>query len=373
MDAKALRFLRDLSESFGPTGFEREVARIVQKYVTSFAGKVTADKLGSVIFTKKGKSDGPRVLLAGHMDEVGFIITSIDDSGFFRFAALGGWYDQMLLGQRVRVRAKNGKTVPGVIAGKPPHLLPPEKRKEVVQMENMFIDVGCSNKDEAEALGIRLGAPVVPDSAFSTQKKNIYKKGKKKGRDTLVIGKGFDDRIGVLVACEVMRSLATKNTRHPNTVIGAATTQEEVGLRGARTVSYVVEPDVAIVLEVDIAGDVPGIEKHEAPARLGDGPSIIAYDRSMIPNEELLNLVVDTAEKKKIPYQVSAVPSGGTDGGAIHLGRAGCPTIVIGVPTRHIHSHVGVASVSDIDRCISLVTEVVKRLDAKKVASLTKL
>lgn len=373
MDTKALNLLGELSESFGPAGFERETARLVKKYVGRFTGKVTADKLGSVIFEKKGKSDSPRVLLAGHMDEVGFLITYVDDSGFLRFTTLGGWSDQVLLGQRVKVRIKEGKTAPGIIAARPPHLTPPEKRKELITVGNMFIDVGCSNKEEVDAMGITVGAPVIPDSAFSTQRKAVYEKGKQKGKDTLVIGKGFDDRIGVVVVAEVVRTLKVKNIRHPNTVIGAATTQEEVGLRGARTVAHVVAPDVAIVLEVDIAGDVPGIEKHEAPARMGSGPAILAYDRSMIPNEGLLELVVDTAKKKKIPYQMSAVPCGGTDGGQIHISNGGCPTVVIGVPTRHIHSHVGVASTKDIDHCVNLVVEVVKRLDAKTVASFTAL
>ncbi len=373
MDAKTMKFMSQVSECFGPVGFERDAARIVKKYASPFADEVLTDKLGSVIFRKKGVSAEPKILLAGHMDEVGFLVTFVEESGYLKFTTLGGWFDQVLLGQRVLVRSEKGRLVPGVIAAKPPHLLPPEARREVVRAENMFIDVGCSNKHEAESLGIRTGCPVVPDSSFSTQEKQVYKDGKKKGRDTLLVGKGFDDRIGVLIACETIRKLKAKKTRHPNTVYAAATTQEEVGLRGARTVANVVEPDAAIVLETDIAGDVPGIERHEAPARMGEGPSVLTYDRSMIPNEGLLNLVIDTAKKKKIPYQLAAVKAGGTDGGQIHLSNKGCPTVVIGVPTRHIHSHVGLASATDIDRCIDLTVEVVKRLDARMVTSFTRI
>ncbi len=373
MEKKAVKFLADLSESFGPVGFERETARLVKRYVGTFSDSVMVDKLGSVIFSKTGRSKSPKVLLAAHMDEVGFMITSVDDSGFLRFATLGGWFEQTLLGQRVKVRVKGGKTVLGVIASRPVHLMSPEKRREVVKVEQMFIDVGCSNKEEAEALGIRIGSPVMPDSSFSTLQKDIYEDGKKKGKDTLVMGKGFDDRIGVVVACEVLRTLGIKKVKHPNTVVGAATTQEEVGLRGARTVANVVQPDVAIILEVDISGDVPGIERHEAPARMGKGPSILTYDRSMIPNEDLLDLVIETADNKKIPYQLAAIQAGGTDGGPIHMANKGCPTVVVGVPTRHIHSHVGVASLTDMDRCVELVVEVVRRLDAKTVASFTKI
>jgi hypothetical protein len=190
----------------------------------------------------------------------------------------------------------------------------------------------------------------------------VYKDGKKKGTDTIAIGKAFDDRTGAFVAAEVVRMLAEKKIKHPNTVIGAATTQEEVGLRGARTTAYVVKPDVCLTLEVDIAGDVPGIEPNEAPTKMGAGVALTTYDSSMIPNQGLLDYVIGTAEKAKIPYQLSGMAGGGTDAGAIHMVRAGCPSLVMGVPTRHIHSHVGILSLSDTEAAIKLIVEVVKKL-----------
>ena len=158
---------------------------------------------------------------------------------------------------------------------------------------------------------------------------------------------------------------------HPNTVVGAATVQEEVGLRGARTSAHVVQPDVCITLEVDIAGDVPGIEAHDAPTKMGLGPAILTYDASMIPNQGLKDLLIRTAEECRIPFQFSQMKGGGTDGGAIHVANAGCPTIVLTIPTRHIHSHVGMLSLDDIDNATTLIVEVVKRLDEKTVDSFT--
>ncbi len=371
-DQKAMRLLEELTNSFGPSGFEREPARIVKGYVSKFADEVYTDKLGSLMFTKKGISDTPVVLLPGHVDEVGFIVSSVNKLGFLTFNPLGGWFDQVLLGQRVLVRTEKGQ-IPGVIAAKPPHLLPPAEREKVVNKEKMFIDIGASNDDEAKAMGVRIGNPVIPDSHFSTMEKQVYKDGKRKGKDVIAIGKAFDDRIGAWTAAEVVRTLAEKKIRHPNLVIGAATTQEEVGLRGARTTAFVTKPDVCITLEVDIAGDVPGIEPSEAPCKMGGGPSVTTYDASMIPNQGLVDLVIKTADAAKIPYQLSQIARGGTDAGVIHIANAGCPSVVIGVPTRHIHSHVGLFSMTDAENGVKLIVEIIKKLDKGTVARLTEI
>jgi endoglucanase len=372
IDQQALKFLEELTNSFGPSGFERDPARITKKYVSKFSDSITTDKLGSLIFSKKGTSASPVILLPGHIDEVGFIISSINKNGFMTFNPLGGWFDQVLLGQRVWIRTSKGM-VAGIIAAKPPHLLTVEERAKIVTKEKMFIDVGASNEEEAKEMGIRVGNPVVPDSCFSTMVKKVYRDGKKKGTDMLAIGKAFDDRIGTFIAAEVVRTLAEKKIAHPNTVIGAATTMEEVGLRGARTTAYVTKPDVCLTLEVDIAGDVPGIEASEAPTKMGYGASLTTYDSSMIPNQELLEFVISTAEKAKVPYQLSQIARGGTDAGAVHLAHAGCPSLVIGVPTRHIHAHAGILSLSDAEACVKLIVEVVKKLDKKTVAGFTEL
>jgi endoglucanase len=379
LEPRAFELFRGLSECFGPSGFEREAVRTVREYVAPFADSVASDKLGSLHFTLRGAADRPVVLLPGHVDEVGFVISGITDKGFLTFNPLGGWFDQVLLGQKVKIRSFAGAYIPGVIAAKPPHILPPEDRSKVVTKEKMFIDVGCSNEREAREMGIRIGDPAAPDSPFFTIEKSVFRKGpgqgeeKNLGKTLIACGKAFDDRVGAFVACEVVRGLKENGAAHPNTVVGAATVQEEVGLRGARTSAHLVEPDVCLTLEVDVAGDVPGIEPHEAPTRMGLGPSIITYDASLIPNQGLKELVVRTAEESRIPYQLSQMRGGGTDAGAVHTVKAGCPSIVLGVPTRHIHSHVGLVSLEDIENCIRLVTEVVKRLDRATVESFTAL
>jgi endoglucanase len=187
------------------------------------------------------------------------------------------------------------------------------------------------------------------------------------------MGKAFDDRIGTFVGLEVLRRLKAQPRRHPNCLFVAATVQEEVGLRGAQTVGNLVEPDVAFALEVDIAGDVPGIRPNEAPARMGKGPSILTFDASMIPNQALKSFVTETAESERLPFQLSVVPGGGTDAGRFHIVKAGCPSIVIGVPTRHIHSHSAVADLADIDNAVRLVLALVGKLDAGTVKSFVKL
>jgi len=357
-----LRTLKALSESFGPAGFERETARIVKESVQSFSDEVTTDKLGSVIFKKKGSKDRPNVLLAGHIDEVGFLISGIDkDTGFLNFNPLGGWFDQVLLSQRVVVRTKNGD-LHGVIAAKPPHIMSQDEAGQVVKKENMFIDIGTTSYQEAVDMGVRIGDPVVPWSPFTTIR-----------GEKVALGKGFDDRIGALIAIETVRRLSEGRMEHPNTIFGAATVMEEVGLRGAQTVAHVVAPDVALVLEVDIAGDVPGIKPYQAPSKMGLGPTICTFDASMIPNQMLKEFVIKTAEENKIPHQLSQMSRGGTDAGRIHMDRTGCPSVVLGVPTRHIHSHVGMLSLQDLDNLAKLTLEIVKRLDSKAVDSFTSL
>ena len=241
----------------------------------------------------------------------------------------------------------------------------------------MFIDVGCSSADEVKDLGIRIGDPIIPDSKFEIwERPRITKEDKeeqKKETVTLAVGKAFDDRIGAIITAEIIKKIKTEDIQHPNTIYGASTVQEEVGLRGARTASQMIKPDIGIALEVDIAGDVPGIDETKAPAHMGKGPSIITYDGSMIPNPRFRDFVIKTAEELEIPHQLSLVPGGGTDAGVIHLAEMGCPSIVIGIPTRHIHAHNGILDLNDVKNAIKLIIELIKRLDKEKVAAFTEI
>lgn len=376
MKKDSLKFFEKLCNASGPAGFEREPTLIAKEYVEKYADEISSDKLGSLIFakhpTKGSKKNVPVILLPGHVDEIGFMVAGIHESGFLTFHPLGGWPDHVLLAQRVIVQAKSGP-VPGMIAAKPIHLMTIEERGKLVKKDKMYIDIGCSNADEARAMGVRVGDGIVPDSKFSLIEKTCYKDGKKAGKATLAMGKALDNRFGVFVACEVMRRLKQEKIPHANTVVGAATTQEEVGLRGAMTTGYKVNPDVCLTLDVTIAGDVPGIENNLSLASLGDGVGVCALDASMIPNQSLKELVLETAEAESIPYKITTLTQGGTDAGAVHKSREGCPSIVLGAATRHIHSHVGIIDLADIDHCVDLVIALIKRLDAKTVASLTAL
>ena len=359
MEEEQLKLLKELSESFGPSGFERETAAIVKREAQRYADELTFDKLGSIVAKKRGTSDAPKILLAGHMDEIGFVVTGIDEqTGFLAFSPLGGWFDQVLLGHRVTVRTSSGQ-VPGVIASKPIHLISPEEKDKVVKKDSMFIDVGASSRKTVEKeLGVRIGDPVAPWMPFTTTRGG-----------KVIIGKAFDDRVGTFVGLEVLRRLKTEKIEHPNTVYVAGTVQEEVGLRGASTVGNLVEPDLAVALEVDIAGDVPGIKSNQAPSKIGMGPAICTFDAMMIPNQPFKGFVIETAEKERIPYQLSVDPGGGTDAARFHVVKAGAPSIAIGVPTRHIHSHAGILDLSDIGNSVDLILAIIRRLDGDTVRS----
>jgi putative aminopeptidase FrvX len=371
IDANSLKFFQELCNSHGPSGFEREATALMKAYVQNFADKVYNDRIGSLVFEKKGKEDSPVILVPGHIDEVGFVVTDIADSGFLKFSNLGGWFDQILLGQRVRIATRKGM-IQGVISAKPPHLLGKDEREKVIPMEKMFIDIGAANKREATEMGVRIGDSASPVAEFWTSVKKKFEEEKEVGETTLAFGKAFDDRVGVFLAGLLIKQLKEEGIEHPNKVVGAATVQEEVGLRGARTVANLVKPDVALVLEVDIAGDVPGIEPGQAPAKMGRGVAITTFDKSMIPNQPLKELAIELCERNDIPYQLSQV-SGGTDAGVIHISNVGCPSLVLGAPTRHIHSNLSIIDISDLEAMLRLLKEMVKALDKKTVEALVEL
>lgn len=371
-----IKLLEELTNDFGPSGFEWEVQKKLKEYVQQFSDRILQDRTGSLIFTSDGDKQGPKIMIAGHIDEIGFQVSAITKDGFIKFHQLGGWWDQTLLSQRVMIRTLDEELIPGIIAAKPPHLLEPEEAKKVVEKSKMFIDVGCTNKDEVKDLGIRIGDPIMPDATFEIwERPRIKKKDDTEEKETvtLAVGKAFDDRMGSVIIAEIVKKLKEQNISHPNVVYGASTVQEEVGLRGARTAAQMIKPDIGIALEVDIAGDIPGIDKTKAPAKMGKGPSIFTYDRSMIPNPRFRDFIIRTAEELDIPYQLSIMQGGATDAGVIHITDMGCPSIVIGIPTRHIHAHNGIIDLVDIENAIILIIELIKRMDKETVESFTKI
>lgn len=352
------KLLQELTDAHGVPGHEAGVRAVIRRRLAPL-GAVSQDKIGSLICALKApKKGGPKVMLAAHMDEIGFMVRLVTDDGFIKFLPLGGWFDQVLLGQRVLVKTSRGDLA-GVIGSKPPHLLPAEERTKVVEKKNMYIDIGATSKKEVEKAGVRVGDPIVPDSRFT-----VLAGGK------TYLAKAFDDRVGCALLVEALEALSRRSP--PGAVHGAATVMEEIGLRGAKTCAELVDPDVAVVLESGIAGDVPGIKPEESTTKLGKGPEMFFYDREMIPNLKLRDLVMDTAKKLKLPLQLSAIEGGATDGARIHLHRAGVPTVVLGVPARHIHSHTSIIHRGDYDGALKLAVALIRKLDAATVAGLTK-
>ncbi|MHA1991117.1 MAG: M42 family metallopeptidase, partial [Candidatus Hodarchaeales archaeon] len=362
-----IKFLEEICNAFGPSGFESEVQKIIHNYGKQYADEVLFDRLGSVIF-KRGNT-GPKLMLAGHSDEVGFVVSEIDKSGYLKITNLGGWWPTTLLNTQILVRPfKGGEDVVGIITAKPPHILTPEERKKPVTMEELSVDIGCGSQEEVESLGIRIGDPGVPFSTFRTLKRTRKeKKGEKEEEReiTLAVAKAFDDRIGAFIATEVMRRLSEENIEHPNTVYSVSTTQEEVGLRGARTASNLIKPDLGFALDVDISGDSPGTTGINQ--KMSGGASISAKDGSMIPNPKFRKFVINVAEEEKIKWQTAFLPFGGTDAGEIHLSGIGAPSVFVGVPTRHVHSHHSMLDLDDVEQAVNLMIAVIKRLDENKL------
>lgn len=350
---ETLTMLKDLTDANAISGDEKEARDVMENYIAPYADEVYTDNLGSLIAKKTGDENGPKIMVAGHLDEVGFMVTRIDKNGFLYFQTIGGWWSQVMLAQRVTIKTKNGNLT-GVIGSKPPHILSPEARKKPVEIKDMFIDIGASSKEEAEAFGVCPGDSVIPYFEF-TQMNN----------EKMLLAKAWDNRIGCAIAIEVLKQL--ENEQHPNIVYGVGTIQEEVGLRGAKTSAHLINPDVAFGVDVGIAGDTPGISDQEADSKLGEGPQIILYDASMISHKGVRNLVVATAEEKNIPFQYSSMAGGGTDSGAIHISQDGVPALSITIATRYIHSHAAMLHRDDFDNAVKLIVEVIKKLDSEKV------
>ncbi|MDR7237472.1 M42 family metallopeptidase [Neobacillus drentensis] len=350
---ETLTMLKELTDAKGIPGNEREVREVMRKYIEPFADEITNDGLGSLIAKKVGKEGGPKIMVAGHLDEVGFMITQIDDKGFLRFQPVGGWWGQVMLAQRVTIVTRKGD-VTGIIGSKPPHILSAEARKKPVEIKDMFIDIGASNREEATEWGIRPGDMVVPYFEFTVM-----------NNEKMLLAKAWDNRIGCAIAIDVLRQL--KGVDHPNVVYGVGNVQEEVGLRGAKTATYKIQPDIGFAVDVGIAGDTPGISEREAMSKMGKGPQVVVYDASLVAHKGLRDLVTDTADELNIPYQFESIPGGGTDAGSIHLTHNGVPAMAITIATRYIHSHAAMLHRDDYENAVKLIVEVIKRLDRETV------
>lgn len=357
MREKAISLLQELTEAHSVPGHEEEVRAIFVDELED-CGDLATDHSGSV-FCETGGA-GPRVMIAGHMDEIGFMVQNITPDGFIQFVTLGGWWEHVVLGQRVEIRTREGEKIIGVVGSKPPHFLPEAMRKQVMSIDQMFIDIGADSRREvSEDFGISLGDPIAPVSPFTAI-----------GRGDLFMAKAFDNRVGMAATIQAGQILS--QTGHPNRLIFCGTVQEEVGLRGAKTAANLMQPDVAIVLEGPPADDTPGFLKSDSQGKLGGGVQIRLFDPTAITNPRLARLAIETAEAEAIPYQVTVRRTGGTDAGSFHQANAGIPSIVLGVPARYIHSHNAVIDVKDHLAMLALTVALAKRLDEEAVEGLTR-
>jgi len=348
-------FLKEITEAFGPPGLEDDVAEILRRQVSGFC-EVSRDNIGSFIARKQGTSERPRLLFAGHMDEVAFMVSDIDGQGYLRMRPLGGWWPHVLLGQRVKVRTRNGDFL-GIIGSKPPHELKPDERKQVLDWEDIFVDLGVAEGfDVVAATGVRRGDFVVPHAPFESL-----------ANGNLAVVKAWDNRVGCALAVDLLREL--RKLPHPNTVFGVATVQEEIGLRGATTSAEKVAPDLAFALDVGIAKDTPGFKGSEKnPEKLGGGPGVLLMEAGSVAHPRLARFVMEVAEEEKIAHHATTITGGGTDSNRFQISGHGIPSIAVCVPSRYIHSHSSVVDRRDYEAALRLLVAVVRRLDAETVA-----
>lgn len=349
-----LEMLADFTLTNGISGHEKDVANVFKSWVEESADDICFDNLGSIIAHKKGAENGPKIMLAGHIDEVGFLVRSIDDNGFLRIHPVGGWWPHVLLSQPVTIQTREGKMYVGVTGSKAPHGMTPAVRNKVMDITEVFVDLGVASKDEVELLGIQVGDTVTPKSDFHVL-----------ANPNFLMSKAWDDRIGAAIVVDVMRQL--KDVQTASHIYSVGTVQEEVGLRGARTAAQTINPDIAFAVDVTIATDTPGEDNR---IKMGVGATLEVMDGSVIGHKGLLYYLQDLAEEMNIDTQFEILAAGGTDSGEIHKVHDGVITLTLSIPARYIHSHLGIIHRKDYADTVALITEFCKRCDADVLESL---
>ncbi len=349
------QLLQRLADAPGPPGAEEAVRAIMVQEMTPLATEpIHYDGMGSVI-AQQGKKR-PRVMIDAHMDELGGMVRRVTPEGFVSMQMLGGWLDQALVDQRWTIIGAKGP-VQAITGIRDIHVLPADERTKVFARDSIFLDIGAKDAAQAAAMGIEPGDPVVPDAPFKVM-----------GGGNNYLGKAWDDRIGCAVLLEAMRR--TAKLPHANELFYVATTQEEVGLRGARAATQMVRPDIGIAIEGGITGDVPGDRPEETQARLGGGPGMFLYDSSAIANRKLVALVKSTAKEAGVPLQLDLVQGYGDDSAEMQTANGGSPTVNLVVPVRYTHSHNGIVNRRDFDQMVDLLVKLLVKLDAQTVEGL---
>ena len=335
--------LEKLSNANGISGAEGAVAKIIRDEVAPYVDEITTDRMGNLVAIKKG--DDFKIMLAAHMDEIGLMVQYIDEKGFIRFVGVGGWYNPVLVSQRVILHGEKGD-VPGVLGMKPPHVMEEADRKKPIELANLFIDVGAHSAEEVEAMGITVGTTVTIDRDYQPL------------AGTVVTGKALDNRVGCAMLIGALKEMETKHT-----IYAVFTVQEEVGLKGAKTAAFSLNPDVAVATDVTIPGDSPGIERRKAPVFMGEGPVVVmvsASGRGHLANPRMVDWLKKTAKKHDIKIQLEVGDGGNTDASAINFERGGIPSVPVSVPARYIHSPVEVIDLKDLQGAIELLRLAVK-------------
>jgi putative aminopeptidase FrvX len=332
--------LAKYSNAHGISGREGNIRDMMKADLEGLVSDISTDSMGNFLATKLGKPGLPSIMLDAHMDEIGLMVRFIDSRGFLYFVQIGGWWDPMLVGQRVLVPTNEG-LLPGVIGSKPPHVMSQAERNAPLDSDNMFIDLGLKSDKEAKELGIKIGTPITMDRQMTDL------------RGDLVTGKAFDDRAGIVMILEAFR-----RTKYEGTIYIVGSTQEEVGLKGAKTAAFALDPDVAICADTTIPADHPGGNMIACPVETGKGPAFVVADgagRGLMTNETVEKWITETSEKNKLAIQPEVGDGGTTNGTMVHLTKRGIPTAVISVGTRYIHSPVEVLSLADIDSAAELI------------------
>lgn len=338
-----MKLLKILCEAAGIPGREQPIIDIMKKELTSSCDSVDIDRMGNVIGYKKGiASNATKIMLAGHMDEIGFIVSHIDKNGFIRFSPRGGHSARVLVSQRVRIYGKK-KMIIGVVEGSPVFLAPPESRNKVPELKDLFIDTGLEENELRKHISV--GDFIVLDRDFHQQ-------------GDICIAKAFDNRVACFIILEVMKGL----TNVKADVYGVGTAQEEVGIRGALTAAKNIDPDFGIAIDVTGAFDTPGVADHQQVSQLGKGVAIKINDSASISNHGVVEFLKDLAEQYNIPYQMEILPFGGTDAAAIQRNGRG-PVCTLSIPTRYVHSPNEMIHSKDVKAAIDLLIKFIENVE----------
>lgn len=341
-------FLEKLTLAPGASGFEKQATRVMKEYLEDCVDEFQYDNLGSLVAVKKGTGN-LKVLMTGHIDEIGFVVKGIDKNGFIKVHPLGGWFGKNIASSLMMITTREGKEIKAVFGASMPRNLTPEQRKLAPVPSDALLDIGVDSKEEAESLGIRIGDPVTPVSEFSVMANPKY-----------LMSKAWDDRAGVAVICEVMKNL--KDVETEATIYAASTIQEEVGCRGAKTVGQMVQPDVAFALDVCFSNDVPE-EGLMNDVKLGCGVVLGVLDGSVIAHTGLLKKMESICENLGLPYQLDVLQGGGTDSGELSKVGAGVVNMTLSIPSRYMHSHRTIICENDLDATVQALTEFCKQIN----------